>query len=145
MNQIAAILIDGIIYSSWLFVIAVGLTLIYGVMKILNVAHGSLYALGAYAATAFGGYWLAQGHAPMGSYGMLVVAAIVVGLIAGPLIERGLLRLVYGKEEVVLVLVTILFVSAVVFTLTGFFFRGPGFRLYWPWDMPGGYSPWNNL
>jgi branched-subunit amino acid ABC-type transport system permease component len=28
-------------------------------MKILNVAHGSLYALGAYAATAFGGYWLA--------------------------------------------------------------------------------------
>ncbi len=37
---------------------------------------------------------------------MLVVAAIVVGLIAGPLIERGLLRLVYGKEEVVLVLVT---------------------------------------
>jgi branched-chain amino acid transport system permease protein len=99
-------LIDGIIYSSWLFVIAVGLTLIYGVMKILNVAHGSLYALGAYAATAFGGYWFAHGYPPLGSYGMLVVAAIAVGLTAGPLIERGLLRLVYGKEEVVLVLVT---------------------------------------
>jgi branched-chain amino acid transport system permease protein len=42
----------------------------------------------------------------MGSYGMLVLAAIFVGLVAGPLIERGLLRLVYGKEEVVLVLVT---------------------------------------
>jgi branched-chain amino acid transport system permease protein len=106
MNQLLAIVIDGIIYSSWLFVIAVGLTLIYGVMKILNVAHGSLYALGAYAAVSFGGYWLAQGHAPLGSYGMLVAAAIVVGLVAGPLIERGLLRLVYGKEEVVLVLVT---------------------------------------
>ncbi|HEY7757923.1 MAG TPA: branched-chain amino acid ABC transporter permease [Burkholderiales bacterium] len=106
MNQIPAILIDGIIYSSWLFVIAVGLTLIYGVMKILNVAHGSLYALGAYAATAFGGYWIAHGYPPLGSYGMLVVAAIAVGLTAGPLIERGLLRLVYGKEEVVLVLVT---------------------------------------
>jgi branched-chain amino acid transport system permease protein len=106
MNQFLAIVIDGIIYSSWLFVIAVGLTLIYGVMKILNVAHGSLYALGAYAAVSMGGYWLAQGQPPMGSYAMLVVAAVVVGLIAGPLIERGLLRLVYGKEEVVLVLVT---------------------------------------
>jgi branched-chain amino acid transport system permease protein len=106
MNQFLAIVIDGIIYSSWLFVIAVGLTLIYGVMKILNVAHGSLYALGAYAAVSLGGYWLAQGQPPMGSYAMLVVAAVVVGLIAGPIIERGLLRLVYGKEEVVLVLVT---------------------------------------
>jgi len=106
MNQFLAIVIDGIIYSSWLFVIAVGLTLIYGVMKILNVAHGSLYALGAYAAVSLGGYWLAQGQPPMGSYAMLVVAAVIVGLIAGPIIERGLLRLVYGKEEVVLVLVT---------------------------------------
>ncbi|HZP87114.1 MAG TPA: branched-chain amino acid ABC transporter permease [Burkholderiales bacterium] len=106
MSHFLAIFIDGVIYSSWLFIIAVGLTLIYGVMKILNVAHGSLYALGAYAATALGGYWLATGHAPMGSYAMLVLAAIVVGLIAGPVIERGLLRFVYGKEEVVLVLVT---------------------------------------
>jgi branched-chain amino acid transport system permease protein len=106
MNQFLAIVIDGIIYSSWLFVIAVGLTLIYGVMKILNVAHGSLYALGAYAAVSLGGYWLAQGNPPIGSYAMLIVAAIVVGLVAGPLIERGLLRLVYGKDEVVLVLVT---------------------------------------
>jgi branched-chain amino acid transport system permease protein len=106
VNQFLAIVIDGIIYSSWLFVIAVGLTLIYGVMKILNVAHGSLYALGAYAAVSLGGYWLAQGNPPLGSYAMLIVAAIVVGLVAGPLIERGLLRLVYGKDEVVLVLVT---------------------------------------
>jgi branched-chain amino acid transport system permease protein len=106
MNHALAIVIDGIIYSSWLFIIAVGLTLIYGVMKILNVAHGSLYALGAYAAVSLGGYWIAHGNSPLGSYAMLVVAAIIVGLVAGPLIERGLLRLVYGKEEVVLVLVT---------------------------------------
>jgi branched-chain amino acid transport system permease protein len=104
--QYGLIAVDGIIYSSWLFIIAVGLTLIYGVMKILNVAHGSLYALGAYAATSLGGYWLAQGYAPMGSYGMLIVSAVLVGLIAGPVIERGLLRMMYGKEEVVLVLVT---------------------------------------
>jgi branched-chain amino acid transport system permease protein len=106
MQQVLLILIDGITYASWLFIIAVGLTLIYGVMKILNVAHGSLYALGAYAATSLGGYWLAQGYAPLGSYAMLVIAAILVGITVGPLIERGLLRLMYGKEEVVLVLVT---------------------------------------
>ena len=106
MNQLLAVLIDGLIYSSWLFIIAVGLTLIYGVMKILNIAHGSLYALGAYSAASLAGHWISQGHAPMGSYAVMLVAAILVGLIAGPVIERGLLRFMYGKDEIVLVLVT---------------------------------------
>ena len=86
MSQALAIVLDGINYSSWLFIIAVGLTLIYGVMKILNVAHGSLYALGAYAAASLGGSWLAHGYAPAGSYAALVLAAILVGLVAGPVI-----------------------------------------------------------
>lgn len=106
MAQLLAVLIDGLIYSSWLFIIAVGLTLIYGVMKILNIAHGSLYALGAYSAASLAGLWIKQGYPPMGSYAVLVVAAILVGLIAGPVIERGLLRFMYGKDEIVLVLVT---------------------------------------
>jgi branched-chain amino acid transport system permease protein len=106
MGQLPAVLVDGILYASWMFIIAVGLTLIYGVMKILNVAHGSLYALGAYTASTFAGYWLSNGYAPLGSYGILVVAAVVVGLVAGPLIERGLLRHMYGRDEIVLVLVT---------------------------------------
>ena len=92
MNHLIAVVVDGLIYSSWLFVIAVGLTLIYGVMKILNIAHGSLYALGAYTSVTFAGQWIAGGYAPIGSYGMLLAAAIVVGLIAGPVIERGLLN-----------------------------------------------------
>ena len=106
MGQLPAVIVDGILYASWMFVIAVGLTLIYGVMKILNVAHGSLYALGAYTASTAAGYWLSHGHAPMGSYVVLLLAALVVGLIAGPLIERGLLRFMYGRDEIVLVLVT---------------------------------------
>ena len=106
MAQLLAVLIDGLIYSSWLFIIAVGLTLIYGVMKILNIAHGSLYALGAYSAASLGGYWIRHGYPPMGSYAVMLVAAILVGLIAGPVIERGLLRFMYGKDEIVLVLVT---------------------------------------
>ncbi len=106
MAQLLAVLIDGLIYSSWLFIIAVGLTLIYGVMKILNIAHGSLYALGAYSAASLAGFWIKQGYPPMGSYAVMLFAAILVGLIAGPVIERGLLRFMYGKDEIVLVLVT---------------------------------------
>lgn len=106
MAQLLAVLIDGLIYSSWLFIIAVGLTLIYGVMKILNIAHGSLYALGAYSAASLAGYWLNHGYPPMASYAVMLVAAILVGLVAGPVIERGLLRFMYGKDEIVLVLVT---------------------------------------
>jgi len=48
-------------------------------------------------------------------------------------------------REVMLALFTVLITSAVIFTITGFFFRGPGFKLYWPWDMPNGYNPLNNL
>ena len=46
MKLVIAMLMDGVIYASWLFVIAAGLTLIYGVMRILNMAHGSFYAIG---------------------------------------------------------------------------------------------------
>jgi branched-chain amino acid transport system permease protein len=106
MSTILAVLVDGVIYASWLFIIAAGLTTIYGVMRILNMAHGSLYALGAYAAASLAGAWLRAGWAPMGSYAMLVLAALLVGLVVGPLIERGLLRFCYGRDEVVLVLVT---------------------------------------
>lgn len=106
MSDLLAVLVDGVLYASWLFIIAAGLTLIYGVMRILNMAHGSLYALGAYAAASLAGAWLRGGLAPLGSYAMLAAAAILVGLVMGPLVERGLLRFCYGKDEVVLVLVT---------------------------------------
>lgn len=58
IDQILMVLIDGINYSAWLFLAAVGLTLIYGVMKIVNVAHGSFYALGAYMAASVVGVWV---------------------------------------------------------------------------------------
>ena len=48
-NSIPFIILDSLVYSSWLFLVASGLTLIYGVMKVLNIAHGSLYAFGAYS------------------------------------------------------------------------------------------------
>jgi len=106
VSTLVAILVDGIIYASWLFIIAAGLTMIYGVMRILNMAHGSLYALGAYVAASLVGAWLRGGHPPLGSYALLVLAAVLVGVVVGPVIERGLLRFAYGRDEVVLVLVT---------------------------------------
>ncbi len=85
---------------------AVGLTLIYGVMKIVNITHGSFYALGAYAAASLTGAWLSKGYPPMLSYAVLLVAAILVTLVFAPLIERGILRFMYAKDEVVILLIT---------------------------------------
>lgn len=48
-------------------------------------------------------------------------------------------------REVMITLFTVMMVSAAVLTISGFLFRGPGFKLYWPWDMPGGYNPWDSL
>ncbi len=78
----------------------------------------------------------------------LVAQVLVPGLILAIIVLLPLFilrRSKPGAREVVLVLFTMLIVSAVVFTLTGFLFRGPGFQLYLPWNMPGGYNPFNNL
>jgi branched-chain amino acid transport system permease protein len=101
-----AIFVDGAVFAAWLFIVSVGLTLIYGVMRILNIAHGSLYALGAYAAASSIGMYFASGYAPLASFLLLPASALVVGVVAGLLIERGVLRLMYGRDEVVMVLVT---------------------------------------
>lgn len=106
MEQIPAVIVDGIIYSAWLFVAAVGMTLIYGVMKIVNITHGSFYALGAYAGASFTGAWIARGYPPMLSYAVLLASAVIITLIFAPLIERGILRFMYAKDEVVILLIT---------------------------------------
>ena len=91
MNEFLSVAFDGIVYSSWLFLMAAGLTLIYGVMRILNIAHGSFYALGAYTAATLAGGWINAGYPVAGSYAMLLVAAVLVGVVVGPPLERGLL------------------------------------------------------
>ena len=106
MNQLLSVAFDGVVYSSWLFLMAAGLTLIYGVMRILNIAHGSFYAIGAYSSAALVGAWLTAGYGVAASYLLLALAAVLVGVILGPPIERGLLKRMYGKDEVILLLVT---------------------------------------
>lgn len=106
MSLLYAVLIDGVMYASWLFLVALGLTLVYGVLKILNMAHGSLYALGAYAGVSLIGPWVAHGGNLYVSYLLLVVAAVIAGAIIGFIMERGVLARFYGQEPVVLLLVT---------------------------------------
>src|SRR5438128_1493912 len=105
MATLAFIVADGVIYASWLFIVAVGMTLVYGVMRILNVAHGSLYALGAYTAATMVGVWFQRGYAPLGSFALLLVAALLVGVVMGLILELGLLQFLHGRDEVVVVIV----------------------------------------
>jgi branched-chain amino acid transport system permease protein len=100
------ILVDGLTYASWLFIVALGLTLVFGVLKILNIAHGSFYALGAYAAASFVGWGASLKLAPGFSLVAMLLAAVAVAALVAPLTERGLLRFFYGRDEVLLVLVT---------------------------------------
>lgn len=106
MSELMVVLVDGINYSSWLFLSAVGLTLVYGVMKIVNVAHGSFYALGAYVAASVVGFWVTNQLPPYLSYVALLIAAIIAGFVVGPILERCLLRYQYEKDEVVILLIT---------------------------------------
>jgi branched-chain amino acid transport system permease protein len=106
MTVAVVILLDGVLYAAVLFLVAAGLTLVYGVMRILNIAHGSLYALGAYAGTSLVLVYLKTGGPAPLMYLALLAGAVVAGAIAGPLIERLLLRPIYGREEVVQLLVT---------------------------------------
>jgi len=101
-----AIVTDGLVYAAYLFLVAVGLTLIFGVMKILNVTHGSFYAFGAYGAAIAVGIYFDAGLPAAGGFLLMILVAMAIGLVLGLVLERGLLRLVYGKDEIVVVLVT---------------------------------------
>jgi len=101
-----AILTDGLVYAAYLFLVAVGLTLIFGVMKILNVTHGSFYAFGAYGAATAVGIYFDRGLPEAGGFLFMIALAMAIGLVIGLILERGVLRFVYGKDEVVIVLVT---------------------------------------
>ena len=101
-----AVLIDGLVYAAYLFIVAIGLTLIFGVMKILNVAHGSFFTFGAYGAASAVGIYFNRGLPDAGGFLLMVLFAMALGLVLGLILERGIMRWVYGRDEVVMVLVT---------------------------------------
>ena len=102
-------LLNSFFYAAVLFLIAAGLSLIYGVMRIVNLAHGTLYALGAYvSAWVVGG---TVGHAASGTLGLagllllLPVGAVAVAVV-GAAIEPTLLRPLYRRPEEYHLLIT---------------------------------------
>jgi branched-chain amino acid transport system permease protein len=102
-------ILNSLFYAAVLFLIAAGLSLIYGVMRIVNLAHGSLYALGAYvSAWVIGG---AVGHAASGTLGLVgLLLLLPVGAVAiaavGAAIEATLLRPLYRRPEEYHLLIT---------------------------------------
>jgi len=102
-------LLNSFFYAAVLFLIAAGLSLIYGVMRIVNLAHGTLYALGAYvSAWVVGG---TVGHAAGGTLGvaglllLLPVGAVAIAVV-GAVIEPTLLRPLYRRPEEYHLLIT---------------------------------------
>jgi branched-chain amino acid transport system permease protein len=105
LTNYAPLVVDGLADAALIFFVAVGLTLVFSVVRILNVAHGSFYALGAYLSVVIGTFLAGRGW-PMLSLSALLISPLLVALALGPLIERTLLRWTYGRPEALQILVT---------------------------------------
>ncbi|WP_111498042.1 branched-chain amino acid ABC transporter permease [Marinobacter bohaiensis] len=92
-------LINGLQYGLLLFLIASGLTLVFGVMGILNLAHGSMYMVGAYLVWYF--------VTVTGSFSLAALLSAAIALALGILIERVLIQRLYHRNHLDQVLLTI--------------------------------------
>jgi branched-chain amino acid transport system permease protein len=101
----ANILVGGVFHAAVLFLVAAGLQIVFGVQKIVNLACGSFYALGAYfgiSALA----WAAAFEVPAIAYiPILVGSGLLLAIVLGPSVER-LLRLIYDRDEHFQILLT---------------------------------------
>lgn len=99
LSYVLTILLDGISFGMILFLISVGLTITMGLMRVVNLAHGSLAMIGGYIAAAMtqGGY---------NFYLAVIVAALISGLVGGAC-EMTVIRPLYRKGELAQVLLTI--------------------------------------
>jgi branched-chain amino acid transport system permease protein len=91
-------LLNSIQYGLLLFMLAAGLTLIFGIMGVVNLAHGSFYMLGAYLA-----WWLS---ARMGNLALAVLCGALLAVAFGLALERLLFRRFYGRDHLDQVLLT---------------------------------------
>ena len=83
--------LNGIQLGMLLFLLAAGLTLVFGIMDLVNLAHGSLYMLGAYFAATFA--------VLTGSFVLAVILAIICSLAAGMVLEVVAIRRLYGRDH----------------------------------------------
>ena len=104
MDTTVVHLLNALLYTSVLFLIAGGLSLIYGVMRIVNLAHGNLYAFGAYVTAWVVG--IVAAGAPTALLLLIVPAGALAAAAAGALLEPTLLRPFYKRPEEYQLLVT---------------------------------------
>lgn len=102
MGEFVVTLLTGFSNAAALFLVAAGLSIIFGVTRIVNFAHGSFYMLGAYIGYSFVASF---GGTAIGFWGAVLLAAIVVGLL-GAVMEILLLRRVYKAPELFQLIVT---------------------------------------
>ncbi|MFD9902051.1 branched-chain amino acid ABC transporter permease [Mesorhizobium sp. UC22_110] len=91
-------LLNGVQFGVMLFLMAAGLTLIFGIMGVINLAHGSIYMIGAYAGTFVA--------AETGSFWLGIPAALAAAALAGVAIEFLVVRRLYGRDHLDQVLAT---------------------------------------
>src|SRR6201987_3195568 len=97
MSAFANIIAGGVFHAAVLFLVAAGLQLVFGVQKIVNLACGSFYALGAYFGITAVGLALKLGMPPLLFFPVLILAGLAIGLVGLP-IER-VLRTIYRRDE----------------------------------------------
>jgi branched-chain amino acid transport system permease protein len=97
LSTLLDILLSGLFHASVLFLVAGGLQLVFGVQKIVNLACGSFYALGAYVGVTAVTWAMANGVSGLYLLPLLVGSGLLLGVV-GPVIER-VLRFVYDREE----------------------------------------------
>src|SRR5205085_12526992 len=90
--------LNGLQYGLMLFLLAAGLTIVFGVMDMINLAHGSLYMIGAFV-----GAWLVP---LVGSFWLALLGAMVVTAAVAVLLETTLLRTLYARDHLSQVLAT---------------------------------------
>ncbi len=95
---IAEQVLNGLQYGVMLFLMAAGLTLVFGVMGLINLAHGSLYMVGAFACAAVA--------AATGSFWLGLAAALAASALAGAIVERVVIRRLYARDHLDQVLAT---------------------------------------
>src|SRR6266550_6642338 len=104
MSAFANVVAGGVFHAAVLFLVAAGLQLVFGVQKIVNLACGSFYALGAYFGITAVSLALKLGMPPVLFLPVLIVAGLAIGLVGLP-IER-VLRTIYRRDESYQLLIT---------------------------------------
>jgi len=105
MDTLLIHILNALLYAAVLFLIAGGLSLIYGVMRIVNLAHGNLYAFGAFMAAWVVGLLVGRGTPTSVLYPVLIAGALVAAAL-GAVLEPTLLRPFYKRPEEYQLLVT---------------------------------------